>query len=446
MPSRCVLILLDGLGDRWFPELGGTPLQAAFTPNLDALAAQGANGLLHAHLLGTALSSQDAHFSMFGYDLDKVPVRSVLEALGSGIVVKPEDVMVLGRLVSAKAQNGKLYVLDRHPSADSLEFETLFREVAEFATRRIKIEYKQTSREMGVLTLKGTVSPCITDTDPQSDGAPIPELRPWRTSESDPVAQQTAGALKEYLIWTFTRLNGHWINRARISRGAQPINAVLTHLAGRLTTLEPFREKWGLRGLSISSKLVQWGVSAATGMDSIRIPERDDPAEEISEKLAVASEKLSEYEFIHVHTMAPDRAAHTKVPAFKKETIESLDRGIGKAIGPLLQNPEVLIAVGSDHTTPSSGPLIHSGEPVPLCFVGAGVRRDHVTRFNEVDCAGGSLGMVQGRQFMNLVLSHLDRARLYGLMYTPDVRAYTQKEYEPFRLDGANQQVNLRRS
>ncbi|MCI5125709.1 MAG: hypothetical protein D3925_14850, partial [Candidatus Electrothrix sp. AR5] len=37
--ERCLLILLDGLGDRAYPELGDrTPLQAAHTPNLDNFA------------------------------------------------------------------------------------------------------------------------------------------------------------------------------------------------------------------------------------------------------------------------------------------------------------------------------------------------------------------------------------------------------------------------
>ena len=49
MPSRCIVLLLDGLGDRSFASLGDkTPLQAAHTPNLDALAKRGANGLFHA--------------------------------------------------------------------------------------------------------------------------------------------------------------------------------------------------------------------------------------------------------------------------------------------------------------------------------------------------------------------------------------------------------------
>ena len=36
MPEKCILILLDGLGDRSYPELDfKTPLQAAKTPVLD---------------------------------------------------------------------------------------------------------------------------------------------------------------------------------------------------------------------------------------------------------------------------------------------------------------------------------------------------------------------------------------------------------------------------
>ena len=49
MPAarRIVLLILDGIGDQPYPELGDlTPLEAAHTPNLDALAATGANGFV----------------------------------------------------------------------------------------------------------------------------------------------------------------------------------------------------------------------------------------------------------------------------------------------------------------------------------------------------------------------------------------------------------------
>ena len=65
-----------------------------------------------------------------------------------------------------------------------------------------------------------------------------------------------------------------------------------------------------------------------------------------------------------------------------------------------MDDPEVLLVVTADHSTPSSGPLIHSGESVPLTFYGRGVRRDRVSLFNEVDVAGGASGGVRGKELM----------------------------------------------
>ena len=65
---KTILVLLDGIGDRSYSMLENlTPLQAARTPNLDALAAMGATGLYHASTLGQCLPSESAHFLMFGY-------------------------------------------------------------------------------------------------------------------------------------------------------------------------------------------------------------------------------------------------------------------------------------------------------------------------------------------------------------------------------------------
>ncbi|HDY70211.1 MAG TPA: phosphoglycerate mutase, partial [Nitrospirae bacterium] len=53
---RCILLVLDGLGDKGLPEFGGrTPLQVAETPNLDHTANIGMNGLYHSYLQGVAM-------------------------------------------------------------------------------------------------------------------------------------------------------------------------------------------------------------------------------------------------------------------------------------------------------------------------------------------------------------------------------------------------------
>ena len=83
---RCILLVLDGLGDKGLPCFEGkTPLQMAATPNLDRLASIGMNGLYHSHLQGTALPSELAHFIMFGYDVEVFPGRGPIEAIGESI-------------------------------------------------------------------------------------------------------------------------------------------------------------------------------------------------------------------------------------------------------------------------------------------------------------------------------------------------------------------------
>ena len=80
-----VIFLLDGLADRAHDVLGGrTGNEAAETPNLDRLAAQGSCGLLYAVGPGRAPSSEVAHWSLLGYREDEFPGRAVFEALGRG--------------------------------------------------------------------------------------------------------------------------------------------------------------------------------------------------------------------------------------------------------------------------------------------------------------------------------------------------------------------------
>lgn len=74
MPKKCILILLDGLGDRSHESLRFiTPLQAAQTPVLDSLSRCGENGLYHATFSGQALPGETAHFLMLDMTYQHFP-------------------------------------------------------------------------------------------------------------------------------------------------------------------------------------------------------------------------------------------------------------------------------------------------------------------------------------------------------------------------------------
>ncbi|WP_147820867.1 alkaline phosphatase family protein [Salidesulfovibrio onnuriiensis] len=426
MPSKCVLILLDGLGDRSFARFGHrTPLQAAHTPCLDSLAALGTNGLFHASRLGEALPSELAHFALFGYEREDFPGRGVLEALGTDIDLGPNDVAVLGHFIHADNEGGQLRVVRDKASASDKEIRAANKAVAAFEADGVRITYHPGKGTFGVLLMQGQVAPYFTDSNPMTDGRFLSEIVPLDSHRDDPKSIRAASALKKYLVHVWNTLDDN-----------KTINMMVTQRAGQRKNVPMFSRKLGMRGASVASGVMYKGIARYLGLTPVTVTDGDDPGRDIAERIARATELLRDFDFIHVHTKTPDQAAHTKRPEAKKAVIESLDKGIEASIRPLLDDPDVLVAVTADHSTPSCGSLIHSGEPVPLLFVGKGVRRDKVKTFDEISAAAGCLGCVRGTEFMNLVLNHTDRIRLGGIWDSPGEQAFWPGDFEPFTLPG----------
>lgn len=435
MPEKCLLIVLDGLGDRSHACLDHqTPLQAAMTPGLDRVAALGANGLYHAGILGEALPSETAHLAMFGYDRRDFPGRGALEALGAGVELAPGEVAVLAHFAALQEKNGCLWLVQDVPQATDQEVRELAMTLGPWEHDGVRVRFVPVKGAFGVLVLSGPVCPHVTDTGPMRDGRFLPELLPLAEHATDPAAQTTARVLKAYLTRTFRLLSDHPINAARAARGLLAINGMVTQRAGMLKPVMPFTERFGLRGASIASGAVFRGLGRYLGLDVISPLQTGDLEQDFSTSLAMALDALATHDFIHLHTKAPDEAAHAKDPLLKKQVIEILDRALTPALGGLLQDPELLLVITADHSTPSAGPLVHSGESVPLVFCGAGVRRDKVAAFDEVEAAAGCLGCVRGVELMRLILNHLDKARLEGIRDTPEDCLYWPGEYQPFAI------------
>jgi 2,3-bisphosphoglycerate-independent phosphoglycerate mutase len=437
MARKCIMILLDGVGDRSYPELGHrTPLQAAETPALDRIALEGASGLYHAAELGQALPSENAHFAMFGYDMAGFPGRGALEALGAGIALDAAQVAVLAHFVTVdRMGDGTLVLKDGHPDVDSEEVLALIRDVGRFSADGVDVRFNHVRGHHGILTMTGPVAPFFTDSDPMTRGRALAAVQPLTAHAADPDVQNAARILGAYLKWVYRKAQHHPVNAARRKAGMPLLNGMVTQRAGRLKQVTPFLQAYGLRGLSIASGIIYHGLAAYLGMDARPVKDSDQPGEDLARRLKTALALLSKYDFIHVHTKAPDEAAHAKDPAGKSRVIEALDRGIGSVLDDLLAEPELLIVVAADHSTPSSGPLVHSGEPVPLVFHGPGIRRDRVAGYDEICAAGGALGLVRGRELMFLVLNHLDRAKLQGIMDTPEDQPYWPGRYDPLRVE-----------
>jgi len=158
------------------------------------------------------------------------------------------------------------------------------------------------------------------------------------------------------------------------------------------------------------------------------------PEADLRGRLKMAKES-TDYDFIYVHTKAPDVAAHTKDPRIKKRVIETLDRAFGYALNEIVPDPNILLVITADHSTNSAGRMIHSGESVPLMMIGAYTRRDAVSRFDEVSSAMGALSLVRGPELMHLILNFLDRGKLYGLMDSPVDQPFSPGLATPLNID-----------
>ena len=68
MDRKILIAIADGVGDRPCPILNGkTPLQAAVTPTLNRLAAEGATGIMDLVAPGTPVGTDMGHLAIFGY-------------------------------------------------------------------------------------------------------------------------------------------------------------------------------------------------------------------------------------------------------------------------------------------------------------------------------------------------------------------------------------------
>jgi 2,3-bisphosphoglycerate-independent phosphoglycerate mutase len=434
--TKIILILLDGLGDRAYKCLNNrTPLQAAHKPHLDRLACLGSNGLFHASSPGQCLPSETAHYLLFGYDPRYFPGRGLLEAVGNDIPFDDKDILSLAHLSSIEWQRG-IPILT-HGRKETIgaaeEMGRLFSTISSFKKGEISFRLHQTHRNDAILVISGPVSPYISDSDPMVLGRTMAQVQPLLGNPEPLEAKATAQAVNSYLTHCHRTLSDHPSNRLRKEKGYGQANFLATQRAGRRIPQERFQKRWGLSGVLVASSSVYLGLAHELGLTPLKVRDHDDPGDDLKSRIQMA---LSDdgHNFFHIHTKAPDEAAHSGDPMKKLKAITSLDRGIEDLVKAAEEEIDLLIAITADHSTPSASPLIHSGESVPLTLVGPGVRQDQVDSFDEICAATGCLGFLRGAELMEMLLNYSNRSTLIGHRLDSEERPYFPDDYKPFKL------------
>ncbi|MBI3246702.1 MAG: 2,3-bisphosphoglycerate-independent phosphoglycerate mutase [Deltaproteobacteria bacterium] len=436
-----LLLILDGLADRPQQVLGGkTPLEAAHTPHLDRLAELGTNGLLVPLAPGIPLESEFSHFLLFGYPQGRFPGRAAFEAIGRGFAVPEDSVVFLASFATVSVLDGQVrretILWEERRLQDEDDCEELTQDLAVYESRGIRFVLRSCGRCEAILTLTGNPSRFVSDVDPFYNGAWVAHALPLEEDADQENAERTADALHNYLTWAYRRLVAHPVNQRRRRDGLPSIDFLLTKWAAVPPEVPPFIEQNGLRAASVENYPLYIGIARVCGMTPVSVPPHASIEDDLREKLATAHSLFAQgYEFVHVHSKGPDIAGHRKDPLGKKAAIVAIDRALETLVARIEQKDDLVVVVTGDHATPSSGPLIHSGEAVPLLIAGGGnILVDNVTTFGERAAVHGGLGRVYGTDLMPLLLNLTDRVRLHGVRHQRQARPYWPRSPQPFTV------------
>jgi len=434
---KIILILLDGIGDRSYPILNHrTPLEAANTPNMNRLAAMGGCGLFHASSPGECLPSEMAHYLLFGYDRKTFPGRGLLEAVGERVAFDDSDVLCLSHFSGVRWKNG-IPILEK--GRDDIlgtqnELAKLYQAVAFYEIGGFCFQLNHTRRNDGIIVISPNASPDgstaasphISDSDPITIGKHIGRIMPVSGNPEPGVAAKTADALNKYLSYC----HQHLTDEDRLSGIA---NFLVTQRCGRRIVQLPFSELWGLDAMMIATGSVYGGLAHELGFDFVKVVDSSDPGQDLKERIQLALDD-TKHDFFHVHTKVPDETSHKQGPVQKKEAIENLDAGMAELIDALLTKKDIMVIVTGDHSTPCESSLIHSGETVPVVMAGPMIRRDQVKQFDEVSAATGCLGLLRGRELMQMALNFTDCSVLETHQLGDTVKTHVPDDYPPFEL------------
>ncbi len=387
--TKIVLLVMDGLGGLPVEPNGPTELEAARTPNMDRLAAEGTLGQIIPIRNGVTPGSGPAHLALFGYDPLRYEIgRGVLESFGINLPVHRGDVAARGNFCTLGPDGT---ITDRRagriPTDEAIPVVQKLKAI-ELPGVEIDVEHVKEHRFAVVMRGEG-LNDQIDDTDPQRTGVP-----PLPAKARVPEAEKTA------------ELFNAWIAKALELLKNEPKANGLT-LRGFSTDpgLPKFADAYGLKAACVAVYPMYRGVSKLVGMDVIEFS-----GESPSDEFAAVARIWNDYDFVFIHIKKTDSKGEDGDFQGKAKIIEGVDEALPKLLD---LKPDVLMITG-DHSTPSRLKT-HSWHPVPfLLWAPATVRPDDQAAFGETACARGGFGTFPALDIMSLALAHAGRMNKFG--------------------------------
>lgn len=394
---KYVIIIPDGCADYPVESLGGkTPLQAAQTPNMDAIAKRGLVGQSDNVPRHLPAGSEVANMTLFGYDPNRYFTgRAPIEAAAQGIVLGPLDWAIRCNTVTIVDQVMKDFTADHASNEEARE---VLKSVQE-AIGNPSLEFTPGVSYRNLLIYRGRASEAVPFSGDSKTSAPH-DLTDGSVIDDFPRGPG-CDLLSDWMQRSAEVLVDHPVNKRRIAEGRLPISHLWLWGLGKTPTLESFASRFQKTGAMITAVDLLRGLAALVGWDRIEAPGATGYLDtDYASKGRTAIEALSKYDLVCVHIEAPDEASHEGRVEEKIKALEAIDRDI---VGPILkaleQYPEHRILITPDHPTPVSTKK-HSHGWVPFTIAGSGVHPDASSTYNEVSASQSGLQIPNGWELM----------------------------------------------
>jgi len=369
-PRKYILLIGDGMGDFPLKELEGkTPLEVAIKPGMDFLASFGEIGACQTVPPNMHPGSDVAIMGLLGYPPEeKYTGRGPIEAVARGLDLKPEDVAYRCNLVTLRYEGKELIMEDYSAGHISTEEATELINSLNHKIATDKIEIIPGVSYRHILIWRGGSGGI--HTYPPHDLIGKNVWFAFQSYDEEPY-------LKEFILKAISILEKHPINQRRKLENKRPANAIWPWGQGRTPDLEPFEEKYGLKGAAISAVDLIKGLAKLAGLKVLEVPGATGYLDTNYEgKVDYAIEALKEVDFVLIHVEAPDEVSHEGNLELKIKAIDDLDRRVLRYL--LERLPEVTdnfrLLVCCDHLTPI--PIrTHSIKPVPWVIFDAALHQ-----------------------------------------------------------------------
>lgn len=407
LSRKCVLLIIDGLGDLPVAELGGrTPLEAARTPLLNQFAAEGLHGLVDPVEPGEIPNTHSGSGMLFGVFPGETQQlkRGPVEASGAGRVLEPGEIAIRANFATFEENGNSMIVADRRAGRINSGTSELTAAVGVVDLGDgVTASLQATDQHRCVLILSGPgLNPEISDTDPGDGEKPrlLQDCRPLL-----PEAQATADKINRFISYAHTVLRDHPLNVERHKAGKLQANGVLTRGAGEAFSLQNVLASRGVSAAVVAGCNTVRGMARILGFEAISEAGFTATAEtDLKAKMAAALSALERNDLAYLHVKAPDLFAHDRQPLAKRDFIERLDDALVE-----LRDAGVMIALTADHTTDSNTGA-HTADPVPTLLYCPGNSDGSAAapvNFGETACRNGNLPRQVSHQFLLDLVSRM---------------------------------------